>query len=645
MRRQRRRRASVVLWLGMALPTLCAPDAAQAPGDVSPGLQSTGGQQRTWYTLGRAATPTGSPVVDAHVAVYLDDGATPIEQLKTNFQGEFEISLNVDSTKSHSLKVVATKDGYLDARETADLTSHPETNVVELVLQSKQDDPGQLPFETLISAVTARLLASAGVSPAGTGRVDTMRRAQALLDAHDPNGTLRLLVPALERDSKCAEFRTLSALAMLEMGSWSSATRQLTEVASLNTPTEPKGRRSEPHLVLGVLQCWRGNPEKATEFFLQGLNLEPDNPLLHQELGRAYLLRHNWPGAEQSFARAIQAGAPPEAHLLRAQALLAAARPADAQTECQTYLGGRKPRQLPTPVRMWWVDLNNRLALEVASAAGAATSLVKKTPAELSQSLPEVQGLEPANSQEELSSILEQAGERVEAFFRDFHNTNSREEVRQELLHRGGKVKESLHYTYRYLLVSWPDSSRPSLEEYRTDRRGGPSLPGQSHEGFMLTKGFASVSNVFLPAYQPDSTFVYLGRQHMEGHETDVVVFAQRPEAARLLGSFTASNRTSVEVLSQGVAWIDRNTHQIIRMRTDLLSPRAEARLDRETTEIHYAEVRFQEVPVTLWLPRDVAVTVECNGKLLRNQHSYSDFHLYNVHSKIIVSPEPGQEP
>ena len=509
-RRHCGRIASVVLGFSAALPVLWAAIAPQGPGNVSPGLQSAGGPQRTWYTLGRTATPTGSPVVDAEVAVYLDEGATPIEQLKTSFQGEFEVSLHVDSSKNHSLKVVATKDGYLEARETVDLASQPGTDVVDLVLQSKQDDPSQLPLETLISGVTKRLLASAEASPAESGRLDTMRRARALLDGHDPGGALRLLAPALERDSKCVEFRTLSALATLEAGSWSSATRQLTEAASLNASAEPKSRRSEPHLVLGVLQCWRGKPEKATDFFLQGLDREPGNPLLHQELGRAYLLLHNWPGAEQSFARAIQAGAPPEAHLLRAQALLAAARPGDAQTECQTYLAGRKPRQLPTPVRMWWVDLNNRLALEVASAAGAASSLVKRTPAELAQSLPEVQGLEPANSQEELSSILEQTGDCVEAFFRDFHNTNSREEVRQELLHPGGKVKESLHYTYRYLLVSWPDSSRPSLEEYRTNRRGDPSSPGQAEEGFMLTKGFASVSNVFLPAYQPESTFVHL---------------------------------------------------------------------------------------------------------------------------------------
>lgn len=161
----------------------------------------------------------------------------------------------------------------------------------------------------------------------------------------------------------------------------------------------------------------------------------------------------------------------------------------------------------------------------------------------------------------------------------------------------------------------------------------------------MLTKGFASVSNFLLPAYQPESTFVHLGRQHMDGHETDVVAFAQRPEAARLLGNFRTPGGMGRLVLSQGVAWIDRDTRQIIRMRTDLLSPLPEVRLDKETTEIHYAEVHFKEVPQSFWLPRDVVVTVEWNGKMLRNQHRYSDFHLYNVQSKIIVSPEPGQQP
>jgi hypothetical protein len=154
----------------------------------------------------------------------------------------------------------------------------------------------------------------------------------------------------------------------------------------------------------------------------------------------------------------------------------------------------------------------------------------------------------------------------------------------------------------------------------------------------MLTKGFASTTQFLLPAYQSESLFRYLGRQRVDGHATYVVAFAQRPEAARLLAGFKA-NGPEVLVLSQGVAWIDCDAYQVVRMRTDLLNPEPRVRLDRQTTEVQYAEVHFQDVPITAWLPRDVVVTVEWNGKLRRNRHSYSDFHLFNVQSRIIMSP------
>jgi hypothetical protein len=293
------------------------------------------------------------------------------------------------------------------------------------------------------------------------------------------------------------------------------------------------------------------------------------------------------------------------------------------------------------PIRLWWIKLNDRMELELEAAAAPGKPLVKQTPAELIQAMPELNGLEPAQSQEELPSILHNAGDRADAFFRDFHNTSSREEIRMEHLRRDGKSGSSYKQNFQYLLLAWPDNSRPALDEYRTNPKGASESPYIREEGFMLTKGFASASQYLLPAYQDESTFVYLGRQRMDGHETDVVAFAQRPGVARLPVVFRAGDVVTL-TLCQGVVWIDRSTHQIVRMRTDLLSPATKFRLGRETTEIHYGEVRFQDVPFSSWLPRDVVVTVEWKGKLLRNRHSYSDFHLFNVESKIIATPGPG---
>jgi hypothetical protein len=99
-----------------------------------------------------------------------------------------------------------------------------------------------------------------------------------------------------------------------------------------------------------------------------------------------------------------------------------------------------------------------------------------------------------------------------------------------------------------------------------------------------------------------------------------------------LSGTFRAGE-TSVSTFDQGLAWVDSTSYQIVRMRTDLLRPVAKVRLERVTTDTHFGEVHFIQSPLTVWLPREVTVTVEWNGRLLRNTHTYSEFKLFNVES------------
>jgi tetratricopeptide (TPR) repeat protein len=598
------------------------------------------GQGSVWYTLGRVTTLSGAPVRGAKGAVYLDGGPTAIQHFETSYDGEFEVSLRAELNKGHKVKLLAKREGYLDAVEIVDLRSDNRPDLLEMVLRESEEDPDQFPKESLISTVAQHVVAYPGSTAAGPGRNEIMRKAKGFLDAHDADAALEFLEKGLEQEPNCPEYRTLMALAMLQKGSWSGVVRVLSETAAMNNSLEPGKRRSEPGLVLGVLESWRGNSQRSTELFLQGLQLEPNCPLLLRELGRAYLLQQNWPGAEACFARAIQAGASPETHLLRAESLLAQARPADARTELYSYLGGRKPKELAIFDRLLWMKLNQRLQLEIESQAGGAKPVVKQSLAELEESVPELKGVEPTRSQDELPSILQKAGERVQAFFHDFRNTVSHEEIRQEILRRDGKVDSTLRQSFQYLQLTWPENSRPSLNEYRTEGRKANAPFDVREQDFMLTQGFASVSALLLPDYQGESTFLYLGRQPLDGRATYVLAFAQRPEVARLQAEFDAGGRGET-FLSQGIVWVDSGTYQIIRMRTDMLYPLVKARLDRESTDIRFAEVGFPDVPLIFWLPRDVVVTVHWNGKLLRNQHSYSHFRLFKAQTRILAAPEP----
>jgi hypothetical protein len=326
-----------------------------------------------------------------------------------------------------------------------------------------------------------------------------------------------------------------------------------------------------------------------------------------------------------------------EAHFLRARALLNESKPAEAEAEMEAYLGGRKLKDLPQGQRLEWLEVLMRAQIE---SKGTPASIIDVPVSELVQQIPDLKGLRTAATEDQEIQILRTVGERVRAFFEHFPNTSSVEEITLERLHASGKVVRSFHQKFKYLLLCSRDRHGLGIEEYRTDFRGNQASLGGLGERLMITQGFAAHALHFHPLFQSGSRFRYLGRQALNGIDAHVLAFAQRPETAMIIEGFT-TDRASTALLVHGIVWIDPSNYQILRMVTELLTPAPEVRLQRQTTDVRFGEVRFTSVGSKLWLPRDVAVTVSWNGKTFRNRHRYSDFQLFNVEAREAVPQTP----
>jgi hypothetical protein len=241
-----------------------------------------------------------------------------------------------------------------------------------------------------------------------------------------------------------------------------------------------------------------------------------------------------------------------------------------------------------------------------------------------------LKGLDPAADQRPLDSILSSVGKTVEAFFANLPNTSSLEQVHEERLRGKKKVSSSLDQQFRYLCFTPAKAFGPGFEEYRSDLAGSQAGLVGLGDGYMLTAGFASASLIFHPAYQPQADFRYLGRQKVDGRDAYVVAFAQQPAKARVNGTFNY-RLISMTTFSQGLAWIVSENYQIIRLRTDLLKPLLEVKLEKMTTDITYGEMHFKGVATGFWVPTEVTVAVDWNGRHLRNEHRYSKFKVFNV--------------
>jgi len=270
---------------------------------------------------------------------------------------------------------------------------------------------------------------------------------------------------------------------------------------------------------------------------------------------------------------------------------------------------------------------------EPLTLAASAPSVVDLPIAEIVREVPELKNLQPAPSQDLLASILQRVGANVATLFNNFPNVDSREQVIEERQAPAGPEKYQNSENFRYLALPSPDRRRVTLEEYRTDFKGRLVKPSGLHSGFLITEGFVSTPLDFHPLYQLDSTFRYLGQEVIEKRSTYVVAFVQKPSSQQR-AAFAVYDAKPVATLTQGLAWIDAATNQIIRMWTGLLTPVPEINLKSQTTRIKFGEVHFQSMDSGLWLPREVEVETKFSDAYFRNFHFYSQFKLFTVQTQ-----------
>lgn len=601
--------------------------------------------QKDWVVAGQVVNLQGDPVYDARVAVKPINVGAEFRTLTTNRQGEFRTDyfINAELVKELSVEVTATKKGFRNADVLVDVrNSDSMAWIVRVTLREATEDPALLSQAELISTLAPRLKslgASDGLS--APGEKDYERGVGEFLDRKRPDRALPSFRKVTLRDPSCVGCLAMLGLAELVSGDWDGAQRDVGEATKKTLADRARGR-SEPLLAYGVMESWRHEPKNASGFFFEALKFAPQDALALEELGRAQLLLENWASANDYLARAAAAGAGPQVRLMRVEALLGVGDFDEASQEMTRYLNGRDVKTMPPRVRQIWARVAEKKKVEAAYIKVSTT--VNQPIDYLHRTVPELKDLVPATDQAPLDSVLSAVGKRVEAYFQNFPNTVSMEEIHQEKLSHKGKVGETLDQKFQYLCLTPTEESRLGFTEYRANLSGERGQPQGLKDGFMLTSGFASASLIFHPIYQTEATFRLLGRQKIDGRDTFVVAFAQRPEKARLNGVFKMGE-TSMPTFSQGLAWVDSESYEILRMRTDLLKPLPDVRLEKETTEIDFGENHFKSIAQAFWLPRAVQVSVDWNGKSLRNKHAYSDFKLFNVGAtqKIGKPKELGQ--
>lgn len=274
------------------------------------------------------------------------------------------------------------------------------------------------------------------------------------------------------------------------------------------------------------------------------------------------------------------------------------------------------------------------IALAVRSAATNAETkpYVESSPQDLIHNLPELAGIQPADSQASLNDLLRATGQSLAGMFRKFVDVSCAEDVHEMRFQSATLDGIDLREKYRYLVRALPAGSFVPLREIRmavdTD---APAQPNPKSI-FLAAPHFLEPLNYLLPQYQAQNRYLYVGRSS-SGGDSFVVAFEERA------GVKQPRSPTGLEgngpVLFQGLVWIDAATFRVSRVRESFLPPMPEGPLQDIVVDSSFTPVTFSSVGV---LPLPSIATVEArftiagtpsqNGAF-HTVYRYSDYRLY----------------
>jgi VWFA-related protein len=273
----------------------------------------------------------------------------------------------------------------------------------------------------------------------------------------------------------------------------------------------------------------------------------------------------------------------------------------------------------------------------------------------LSAMVPSLSGLKPDNSQDQLPSILSKVGEATVHSLAIAPNLISLEDVYSFLRSRDAgpanfvlgmeempslldveeQLRQSRSVEFNYLLLfDHHADGATGIRELRTDfknRQVGSSVDGVAPRGF----GFAYQWLLLSPENQSELRFRYLGKQRMDDHQTFVVSFVQIPNQVKLPGKYKWAGK-EIPFFFQGIAWIDQSTFDVVRLRTDLLSPLPSVNLQQMTTELRFRSVRIHGFGTVLWLPSEVLIDTVRSDSIFEELHQYSGYRFFHAESKLL---------
>lgn len=274
-----------------------------------------------------------------------------------------------------------------------------------------------------------------------------------------------------------------------------------------------------------------------------------------------------------------------------------------------------------------WKQLTLVFLLSVAGVAPAAVDKAAHevgnwAPPDVDQAVPPARTDVPCP----LPEVLADASQRVEELVVNMQRFSATERAQFVEFDKKGVPHNIATAVFSY--VAYIHEDRPgqlTVEEYRNDSVGVQSFPTR-----LAATGTAAFALIFHPLYIHDFTVTCEGLAYFNDTPAWQLHFVQLPDRSNNFRGYRLA-AAYYPVKLKGRAWISKDSHEVLRLETDLLRPIQEIPLLREHISIDYGPVYFQNRDLKLWLPQSADIFMDYRAHRYHHQHSFSGFQLFWV--------------
>jgi hypothetical protein len=225
-----------------------------------------------------------------------------------------------------------------------------------------------------------------------------------------------------------------------------------------------------------------------------------------------------------------------------------------------------------------------------------------------------------------LTNIVSQAGIRVEELVHNLDRFSATEVIRHQPVNRSGKLQHPEIQKFNYVYSMREGSDGYMISDENRDLSKNPNgFPDQ-----IATIGSPGLVLVFHPNYVRNFHMSCEGLGDWHGQPAWQIRFEELPDSLHRMSRIIMDEK-SYDVRLRGIAWILKDSYQVVHLEIDLAEtiPKIRLRLDHQVIE--YLPASFPKSDTTIWLPSSAELYMDFRGHRFYRRLTYTDFKLFSV--------------